>query len=267
MELTLSKIISWVSGIGLLFLGVVSVFISVVGGIITVLIGLFALPPVRRRITDQTGIGFSRWLVLAVVVVGATAGVGIVGSNIDSSDDTESPAGGGVSESPATEQVADANDEESDSTDQTPEPTATSTPSAPTHNVGESFVVGDGERSVRYTVTNVRPTDNVGGDTFGEDASGEFVIVTLNVENIGDESFDLSSDPFTLTDQQDREFEVDSDAMISADKSIVFEQVNPGLTVEGVVVFDVPPDGDYRLKIEPAGAFSTARVHYVEINV
>ncbi|SFR61660.1 protein of unknown function [Halogeometricum limi] len=146
-----------------------------------------------------------------------------------------------------------------------PTPTATTQPEMPMHDVGESFTVGDGEMSIEYTVTDVTTADNVGGE-YGEDADGEFVIVTMSMENVGDESLDITSRPFTVVDSEGREFEVDTNAMVYAEDSIVFEQLNPGLSKEGVVIFDVNPDGEYTMHIAPAGMFSTATTHRVAIS-
>lgn len=148
-------------------------------------------------------------------------------------------------------------------------PTGTPTPeSAPTHGMNESFVVGSGAKQVRYTVTDVRTQGAVGGLYGSEEAAGEFVIVRIQIENVGDESFQLSSNVFHLVDEQERTYDTDPDAMVYLDNSMSYEQVNPGLTIEGVVVFDVPPDQQERwLRVDPAGIFSGAESHYVVLRV
>lgn len=144
-----------------------------------------------------------------------------------------------------------------------PEPTASPTPSEPTHAVGETFTVGSGEKTVEYTVVSVETASNVGGE-YGEDADAQFVVVELKVTNKASESFTVSSNMFTLVDDQGREYDVDTDAMVYADDPIIYEQVDPGVTKTGIVIFDVPEDQQTRqLKIKPAGMFSTARDHLV----
>ena len=68
-------------------------------------------------------------------------------------------------------------------------------------------------------------------------------IPALTVANIGDEAqyFDGSSQK--LHDSAGRAFSADTAAAIYLDESNSFlNQINPGLTVEGIVVFDVPAD-------------------------
>lgn len=150
----------------------------------------------------------------------------------------------------------------------TPAPTAqpTATPESGTsHAIGESFQVGSGAQAIQYTVASASTTDHVGQGSFGEDADGTFVVVELQMTNVGDESLDLSTTPFRLVDSQGREFEVDTDALIYLDDAIVFEQLNPGLEKRGLIVFDVPAGSEYRLRIDPAGLFSGAESHTVTL--
>jgi len=67
--------------------------------------------------------------------------------------------------------------------------------------------------------------------------------------------FDTSDDATTTIDQDDR---IESE-------SIIFEQLNPGLSTEGAVGFDVAPGESYALMIEPLGFFSNADTHLVEV--
>lgn len=192
-----------------------------------------------------------------VVAAGALL-AGCTGESETGSDDSGGSSGGG-----------DANQQESTSeaTD-TPEPTptATSTPSGPpTHEIGESFTVGDGERAVRYTVREMAATDEVGGEVLSETADGTFLVVRLSMENVGDESFNVSSNLFQAVNSEGQTFDVDTDALtVLGESALVFEQVNPGLSTEGRIVFDVPA-GEYELEVAPAGFASTATPHRVEL--
>ena len=102
--------------------------------------------------------------------------------------------------------------------------------------------VRDGK--LEFTVTRVETgVARIGNDMFGQDAQGQFVLLHLTVTNIGTEAqyFDGSSQK--LHDSADRTFSADSGAAIYLDESNSFlNQINPGNTVEGIVVFDVPAD-------------------------
>lgn len=152
-------------------------------------------------------------------------------------------------------------------TDSDPTPTATPTAEPTrTHEIGEAFQVGAGAQAIEYTITGIETTTFVGQSAqFGEEADGLFLVVALSMTNVGDESLDLSTRPFRAIDSQDREFEVDTQALIYLEDAIVFEQLNPGLETQGKVLFDVNPGDGYRLRIEPAGFLSDADPHEVAL--
>jgi hypothetical protein len=77
-----------------------------------------------------------------------------------------------------------------------------------------------------------------------EEASGQFVVVDLTVKNIGDKGQPFTPTTQKLLDSQDREFEVNTTAMIALDSSDipVFDNINPGNTVDIKLVFDMPVD-------------------------
>ncbi|GAA3809764.1 DUF4352 domain-containing protein [Cellulomonas soli] len=95
-----------------------------------------------------------------------------------------------------------------------------------------------------FTVTGIEPgVSRVGDDMLGKDAQGQFLLVHLTVTNIGDEAqyFDGSSQK--LLDAQGRTHSADSAAAIYlGDADSFLNQINPGNTVDGTVVFDVPAD-------------------------
>jgi hypothetical protein len=148
-------------------------------------------------------------------------------------------------------------------------PTATATPTpdrSRNHTMDETFRVGSGEKTIEYTVTDVTTGRAIGNDVAGAEADGMFVAVEIRMTNVGDESLDISARPYRLVDGQGRSYETDSEAMVYADDAVVFEQLDPGLSKRGILIFDVPPDQSSRqLKIEPAGVFSTADPHYVRL--
>ena len=95
-----------------------------------------------------------------------------------------------------------------------------------------------------FTVTGVEPgVTRVGDDVFGQDAQGQFLLVHVTVTNIGDKAqyFDGSSQK--LTDTQGRTHSADTGAAIYlGDAQSFLNQINPGNSVQGTVVFDVPAD-------------------------
>ncbi|NMM17909.1 MAG: DUF4352 domain-containing protein [Cellulomonas sp.] len=95
-----------------------------------------------------------------------------------------------------------------------------------------------------FTVTSIEPgVPSVGSDAFGQKAQGQFVLMHLTIKNIGDKAqyFDGSSQK--AFDAQGREFSSDAGAAIYLEDSNSFlNEINPGNTVTGTVVFDMPRD-------------------------
>jgi hypothetical protein len=75
-------------------------------------------------------------------------------------------------------------------------------------------------------------------------AQGQFCLMNLTVKNIGTvaQNFDASSQ--YVYDSSGKQYSSSSDATITANTTSsqfsVYESVNPGVTVSGIVVFDVP---------------------------
>lgn len=99
--------------------------------------------------------------------------------------------------------------------------------------------VRDGD--FEFTVTAVEPAvPSVGDAPLEQTAQGEYVVVRLTVANTGDSQgfFDPSSQ--TLLDAQGRQLSPDTLAGAYLDPQNQFAQINPGNSVQGALVFDVP---------------------------
>ncbi|MBN6053226.1 DUF4352 domain-containing protein [Nonomuraea sp. RK-328] len=93
-----------------------------------------------------------------------------------------------------------------------------------------------------FTVTKVDRQARLGSDLIGTDAQGVFLLVHITVKNIGDEA-----QAFTSVEQKlhaaGKEYEADAGAAIYLkDSKSLYEKINPGNSVQGVIVFDVPKD-------------------------
>ncbi len=95
----------------------------------------------------------------------------------------------------------------------------------------------------QFTVTGMRcGVPSVGPKEFGKKAQGEFCLVAVSVKNVGStvEAFsDMSQKAY---DSAGTEFSSDSGAAVYAneDHGVFLESINPGNTVKGQLVFDVP---------------------------
>jgi hypothetical protein len=153
------------------------------------------------------------WLIAAAVVLVLCCGGGIAAIAIVSSDD----------------------DTASDSSGDRPEP--------PGEAAGIGEPVRDGQ--FEFVVTELQTgVESVGEGEFGEAAQGEFALVNLTVENIGDDEQLFDGDAQLLFDTEGREHShADVEAALYLEGSESFlNEINPGNTVEGTLLYDLPPD-------------------------
>jgi len=75
-------------------------------------------------------------------------------------------------------------------------------------------------------------------------AQGQYCLLSVTVKNIGNEKQSLFSANQKLLDVSNKEYSADDTATIYAapEGSSWFSDINPGNTVEGSIVFDVPKD-------------------------
>lgn len=112
--------------------------------------------------------------------------------------------------------------------------------SGPTARLGTP--VRDGK--FQFTVTNVRcNVTELGTPPFGTKAQGQFCLVTVKVQNIGDRAQTLFDGGQYLYDASGRRFSASSEAGIYAnpnDQQVFITPINPGNAVTGSLVFDIP---------------------------
>lgn len=173
------------------------------------------------------------WLIVVVVVIG------IIGA-LSGAGDAEEPADGGTVQEPATAgDDADAQEAEEPAVEE-PEQEEQAASEEARPGIGDTVTVGDFE----VTVTSIESgVASVGSDFLSEDAQGAFTLLNVEVTNIGSSAETIFSSSFTVLDAAEREFDANSTASIYlGDSGFMFEQINPGNTARGILVFDLPAD-------------------------
>lgn len=115
----------------------------------------------------------------------------------------------------------------------------------PVNGIGRQYRDG----KFAFTVTKIkRGVRRVGNEYFGETAQGEYTLVHVTVRNIGDEARMFDSHNQTLIDTRGREFEADGEATIAMgrESNAFLEDINPGNSVKGILVFDAPRGTEFR---------------------
>lgn len=216
-----------------------------------------------------------RTFLKAIGAGGITAIAGCSGSgdnNTSSGGDSSGEDGSGEGSS-----GEDSSGEESSGEDSSGEDSNKNTENGAetrTHEVGETFTVGEGDRVIQYTVDSMRGVDSLGSDYSREEADGQFVVVEMTIENKSGQSFNISSNKFAIIAGPEGEegslYEPSDDVTIAYNsderfdtESILYEQLNPDLPTEGAVVFDIPQDVTLIFRVEPAGFLDTSDPHFV----
>ncbi|GAB3060191.1 DUF4352 domain-containing protein [Sediminivirga luteola] len=167
------------------------------------------------------------WILALVVFFGLLSAIVSGGEEPASEDTAAVPETGG-------EETAGGDSEDAEA-----EPAAEDEPIA---GIGDAVASGDMEITVTEVETGV---SRVGNEYLGTDASGQFIVVHVSVTNVGDSAVHFTGSDVTLIDDEGRSFSSSTEASFYVeDANSLFEQINPGNTVTGQVVFDVPEDAD-----------------------
>jgi hypothetical protein len=133
-------------------------------------------------------------------------------------------------------------------------------------DIGQPEHVGE----VTWTVTDARQVSEIkekGFGRFGETKRGNFVIVDFNFTNNSSEDVTLDSASLSLIDSSGNKSEVDTDysSYVPANKDIFLENVNPGVTRPGEVIFTVAPGASgFKLQVGDTIPF-TDKNGYVDL--
>lgn len=123
--------------------------------------------------------------------------------------------------------------------EETTEETPAEEPAAP-----ELPGIGDAVRDGKFefVVTGVEDGGTeVGSEFLSEQAQGRFHLIHLTVTNIGDEAQMMSDSNQKVKDDQGRTFEASTTAGIYLeDNDMWLKDINPGNTLSGTLVFDMP---------------------------
>ncbi|PSK93011.1 uncharacterized protein DUF4352 [Haloactinopolyspora alba] len=106
--------------------------------------------------------------------------------------------------------------------------------------IGDEAVDGD----FTFVVHSVKNgPDSIGDEFTSMQPQGKFVLVEMTVTNHGDSAGSFFGDNQYLIDAQGREASADTEAALYLpDSKSLYEEINPGNSVKGTVVFDIPAD-------------------------
>jgi len=144
-----------------------------------------------------------------------------------------------------------------------------SQPEVRTYQMGEIIEAGDFSWKITKVTTAQQIGEDIFGSFFGEKADGIFVIIDVEVENTGKQAKYLSDSYVKLIDEQSREFSSNSVAAIylkPEGSALIFEQINPGITKKGKIVYDVP-EGISVANVKISSNILSSKVYNVELQI
>ena len=119
----------------------------------------------------------------------------------------------------------------------------------PTYSQGQPFESGP----FQITVDKAYWANQLGGYGLVKKPQGKFLVVHTVVKNLRNQTLTWSPPPiFTLTNPAGAEFNSGGQALSMDDltgKCILGQGINPGMTLDGLTVFDIPPGEGYKLTL------------------
>jgi hypothetical protein len=187
------------------------------------------------------------WLLAVIVIIAVASAIGGGGDETSAESSSTSSADG---------QQVGSTEADGASAEEKPEEKKADEPAAEAaHGIGDTVAADDWEITVAKVEDGV---SQVGDEFLNAKAQGQFVQIRLSVKNTGSEPNYFFEDDIKLGDDAGNTYSADSEAGIyAAENNILFlEEINPGNTADGVLVFDVPEDADPNKLTFAGGLFS-----------
>lgn len=124
---------------------------------------------------------------------------------------------------------------------------------------GATAAVGDNLslKGTTYRVTKAETASSVGGQYTGAKANGIFVIVDLTLTNEEDEPATIVEDNLRLIGGNGDQYTTSDDAILAfPNQTLLLEEIQPGVSEDGKLVFDIPQDAVNGAKLQVEDLFS-----------
>ena len=124
--------------------------------------------------------------------------------------------------------------------------------------IDTSAKIGDivsNSEGVAFRVLSVDNVKNVGSGMFEEVTEDNYIVISLEISNNSNEPYDVNVLRFALV-CDGKEYQCDDNALLTVDNHMYMDTVNPDLSKEYSLLYEVPTttdESEYVLKIEPVG--------------
>ncbi|MGO2048261.1 MAG: DUF4352 domain-containing protein [Brachybacterium tyrofermentans] len=185
---------------------------------------------------------------IALVLLGALSSIG---------DSTESSGGTSPSASSASDGGGDPGAIDEDGPDEEDGPTESATADPPAAGT-PSGMSGESDGSA-ITVTSTERTQELSDSLWESTTSNEYFVVNIDYTNKSEESQDLWANDFILVGTDGKEYSSNTDASLAVEDPLIIEEVNPGLTISGTLIFEVPPGTEFtEMRLQESFGTSTS---------
>ena len=126
--------------------------------------------------------------------------------------------------------------------------------------IGEAVNAND----LSFTVTDISKAKSLGNSYSKKEAQGTFNVITLTIKNTGKETVTIDSSMLKVIDSQGRKFDYSIEGqtakgLAQGKVDLFLQQVQPGLSVTGDIVFDLPDDATDLKLIVKGSMFGTEK--------
>lgn len=204
-------VFSWIFSLIFLLLGLgMLIQVKIVSGIFFILAGLIIDPAFKKFIKKKFNLEFSKGLIVLIAIVCLIVAFSTMGGTTSTNN------------------------------------SSSKTNEIHTYQVGEPITLN----SFKYTINSVEQKTNIIGAMGYLTKEGNFLIVDLTLENVGNEA-EYINDELYIVDSQNREFESDYEYSMYVDNYLSsINKINPGLSETGQLVFDIPENLEGKLCIK-----------------
>ena len=130
--------------------------------------------------------------------------------------------------------------------------------------VGETIKSSE---DVEYCITEVKNQKSIGEGYTKQDTTSNFAVIKITIANKGTEPQEIAAQNLLLTDGKNS-YEYSREAMILFEDYIFMDTLNPGVSKEYTIVYEIPTETDekdYKMKICKR-QFSENNVVYISLN-
>ncbi|HJA37867.1 MAG TPA: DUF4352 domain-containing protein [Candidatus Brevibacterium intestinigallinarum] len=210
------------------------------------------VPPKRKKPL------LKRWWFWVLAVVALFVVIGIAGGGGEESAPDTAEAEAATADAPDSADAdeaagQDAVEAENAVAEEADEPAE----AAAAFGLGDAVATGDWEITVSDVQSGV---SQVGDEFLGSTAQGQYILVDIAVKNTGSSPSYFFEDDVKLLDDAGNTYATDSEASLYTTESgdvFLLEEINPGNTASGVIVFDVPADASPNVLEFQGGIFDT----------